>query len=788
MHTRQAATGFQAACSARAASRNPGAKLLLSPAVWCCGSRGALRSERGRAVSLPFAAFALLVAFASLATPAAAIEDPPPRVRAVRTETPPEIDGRIAEPVWQQAGRIDSLRQKIPVAYGEASQRTEVFVLYDADFLYIAVRAHESDPSRIIASKMVRDGNMESDDRIAISLDTFLDNRNGYSFEINPLGNKRDGLIENSDASFEWDGIWYADARVDSQGWTVEVAIPFQTLSIADHRTTWGMQITRYIKRNGEEDRWASPTPEIEAFNMHGNGRLDGLVGIQQGIGLDVVPKLALRHVDNPQTGREDTDFDPGLDAFYRITPSLTASLTVNTDFGEAEVDERQVNLTRFSLFFPEKRQFFLQDAGIFDFGGLQRNPLPFFSRRMGLSNQGEEVRILAGTKITGRVGPVNIGLIDVVTDEYKRLPDANGDREKVGVKNLAVARASLNVLEESTVGMILTHGDPNRDEDGLTAGLDANYRKSDFLGNRTLVARAWGQLTHTPDIEDTSCRVVPTKTGDSNDFAWGTRLAYPNDRVNWYAIAEGVEKYFCPALGFTSRTGIRNYYAGYRFRHRPERVLRTLDHSIAGSLVTDSDDDFRSGRVSIEPFNMTNPAGDGFQATYARVFEKLPEPDRIRNGSVVIDAGSYSWDRWSFDFSTSSGRALSAGLLISAGGFFGGDRLDIEPSLAWRPSQHLLLTVTYERNAIEVENADFVVHIGALRADIQFNPRVSWNTFVQYDSESDSIGVNTRLRWIIEPGREFFLVLNQGVVIEDGDWERGETEPRAKLGWTFRF
>lgn len=710
-------------------------------------------------------------------------------MRAIRTETPPEIDGRIVEAQWERAGYIEGLRQKIPVAYGEASQRTEVFVLYDADFLYLAIRAHERDPSRIIATKMVRDGDMGSDDRIAISLDTFLDRRNGYHFEINPLGNKRDGLIENGAESFEWDGIWYAQARIDAQGWTVEVAIPFQTLSISDERTTWGMQIIRHTKRNGEEDRWASPTPEIEAFNMNGNGNLEGLVGTRQGIGLDIVPTLAIRHQDDGQTGREDTDFDPGVDAFYRITPSLTGALTVNTDFGEAEVDERQINLTRFSLFFPEKRQFFLQDGGIFDFGGLQRNPLPFFSRRIGLSNQGEEIDILAGTKITGRIGPVNVGLIDVVTDEYRRLPDANGDREEIGVKNLVAARASLNVLEESTVGVIFTHGDPNRDEGNWLVGADANLRKSDFLGNRTLVARAWGQHSRTRDIGSNACGRgfdADSMNDDSSDFAWGTRLAYPNDRVNWYAIAEGVDEDFCPGLGFTSRTGIRNYYAGYRFRHRPERLVRTLDHNVSGSLVTDNRDDFESAAITIEPFNITNAPGDSLEVGYTRVFEE-PDFDFVIRG-VPIEADDYAWDRWNIDFTSSNGRPVSVGLSIRAGGFWDGDRFDIVPSVAWRQSKYLVLSSTYTRQDVELDAGDFVVHIASLRVDIQFNPEISWNTFAQYDSVSDSIGINTRLRWIIEPGREFFLVLNQGVVIDGDDWERGESEPRAKLGWTFRF
>ncbi len=727
-------------------------------------------------VPLRTAAALLAVALVAIATASGAETsgDEPPSVRAVLTEKPPRIDGRLDEPSWNSAGRIEGLRQKLPIAYGEPSEQTQVFVLYDADFLYIGVRAHESDPSLIVASKMVRDGDMSSDDRIAISLDTFLDHRNGYQFEINPLGNKRDGLIENGSESYEWDGIWFASARVDGEGYVVEVAIPFQTLSISSDRSTWGLQVTRHTKRNGEEDRWSNPTPEIGSFNMNGSGLLEGLIGIRQGIGLDVVPKLAFRHSDDGITGKRDTDFDPGADAFYRITPSLTGALTVNTDFGEAEVDTRQINLTRFSLFFPEKRQFFLQDGGIFDFGGLQRNPLPFFSRRIGLSNQGEEIPILAGTKITGRAGPLNIGLIDVVTDSYKRLPDENGERTKIGARNLAVARASLNVLDESTAGLIFTHGNPNGKEDNFVIGGDMNYRNSNFLTDRTLVARLWAQRSETTGV-------------DSDQFAWGTRLAYPNDRVNWYLIAEGVQQNFIPALGFTSRTGIRNYYAGYRFRHRPERHIRRIDHELTGSLVTDTEDDFESAEITARPFTIVNSAGDRFKATYARVFEDLDDDFDIQP-DVTVEAKSYGWNRYTLEVESSDGRPVSAGMIVSVGGFWGGDSLNLEPSLSWRPSRFLLLTAVYNHRDVSLPDGDFVVHIASMKVDIQFNPRVSWNTFVQFDSDSDTIGVNTRLRWIIEPGREFFLILNQGVLVEDGDWKRGETEPRAKLGWTFRF
>lgn len=712
-----------------------------------------------------------------VATNAAAREDERPVVRAIRTETAPKIDGRLDDAAWKSAGLIPGLRQKVPVAYGKASANTEIRILYDDDFLYIGVRAFDAAPGEIIARKMVRDGNMSGDDRITISLDTFMDGRNGYHFEVNPLGNKRDGLIENGSVSFEWDGIWYADARIDAKGYIVEIAIPFQTLSIAEDETTWGLQVVRFTKRNGEEDRWASPTPEIQPFNLKGSGRLEGLVGIQQGIGLDLVPNFAIRRLDDGKTGARKTNLDPGIDAFYRITPSLTGSLTVNTDFGEAEVDARQVNLTRFSLFYPEKRQFFLQDGGIFDFGGLQRNPLPFFSRRIGLSDEREEIPILAGAKITGRVGPINVGLLNVVTDGYRR---ESGD--KIGVRNLTVARLSMNVLEESTAGVIFTSGNPNPDDepdtlntagDNYLVGADFNYRNSQFLNGRTLVARAWVQHTESSDY-------------NSAQMAWGMRLAYPNDRVNWYLIAEEVEKNFNPALGFVSRGGIRNYYTGYRFRHRPRRWLRTIDHRLAGNLVTDNDDHFKSGRIEFEPVTIANAAGDSLRLVYARVFESPDVGDEIQGISIL--SGNRSWDRYKVDIATSDGRLFSAGMIVSWGGFFGGDRLTLKPNLALRPSRYLVLTIAYQYNDISLPLGNVVSHQASMKTDVQFSPTLSWNTFVQYDNLSATVGINTRLRWIMAPGREFFAILNQGLLIEKGSVKRGETEPRVKIGWTFRF
>jgi hypothetical protein len=716
-------------------------------------------------------------AYAETAPARTALPDRP-RMTAVRIDTPPEIDGHLDEAVWQQGALIDGLRQEIPVAYGVPTQKTEVRIMYDENFLYLGVRAHDREPEKIIARKMLRDESMTSDDRVSFNIDTLGDQRNGYYFQINPLGNKRDGLIENSTAKFDWDGIWYAAGSIDAGGYVVEVAIPFKTLSIDPSKTSWGLQVFRGIKRHNETNRWASPTPNLDFFNMAGAGYLDGIRGIDQGIGLDVVPNAVVTHLDEGTTNRNYTRFDPGFDAFYKILPALTGSVTVNTDFGEAEVDARQVNLTRFSLFFPEKRRFFLQDEGIFDFGGLQRNPLPFFSRRIGLSDQGEPIDIIAGGKVTGRVGRFNIGLLDVATDAYTRESEAGdpvGQRpERIDTQNLAVARISANVLEESTAGVIFTHGDPNSNQDNLIYGLDLNYRNSNILPDRTLIGRVWGQGGRTEGV-------------GSNEYAWGTRLEYPNDRVFWRLIAEEVGENFFPALGFTSRTGIRNYHASYRYRVRPEQHLRTVDTEVSGTFVTDNHNNVESGSLNVLPFALTNPAGDLFLIRYARLHERLAADFAIQEG-VVVPVGEYDWNRYEVELLASDARPLSARLIVRWADFFEGERLDIIPSITWRPSKHFLLALAYERNDVDLDDGDFVVHLASARINFLFTPMLSWTTLVQYDNVTDTIGINSRVRWIIRPGSELFVVLNQGLIVDHSRIRRGETEPRIKLSWTFRF
>ena len=369
-----------------------------------------------------------------------------PSLRVIPSTVRPKIDGKLDDFCWESAPVIRDFTQVEPREGAAPTERTEVRLLYDRDYLFIAVRCFDREPGKIIAKQMQRDADMDSDDSIAMTLDTFGRKRTGYLFKITPRGATLDALLEADGAQkTEWDTIWTGRSRIDEAGWTAEFAIPFRSLAFDPQSAVWGFNVERVIRRRQETVRWAAPFQNKNVTSLADLGELRDLSGMRKGLGLEFKPFLVTRFAEGEARDRKRLEFEPGFDLFYSITPSLTAALTVNTDFAEADVDKRQVNLTRFPLFFPEKRDFFLQDANLFSFGAY-KGPLAFHSRRIGLGPAGETVDILAGGKLTGRVGNLDLGLLDVQVADTAGVPS----------KNLAVGRASYRVLEESSVGGIL--------------------------------------------------------------------------------------------------------------------------------------------------------------------------------------------------------------------------------------------------------------------------------------------------------------------------------------------
>jgi hypothetical protein len=688
-----------------------------------------------------------------------------PRTRIVRTEEPIAIDGHLEEPSWEDAAVLREFAQVEPHPGEPGSESTEILLLYDRDYLYIGIRCFDREPEKILARQMVRDVSLTTDDRVSLVVDTHHDLQNGFLFSVNPLGARWDGSIEPGGAfREEWDGIWYAKARIGPEGWTAEMAIPFKTVSFNPAGTIWGFNVMRAIRRRNEIVRWASPNPNINFVNLAGAGIIEGMVEMEQGIGLDVKPQFGVTY----HTDREKRDTDrlgqPSLDAFYRITPSMTASLTANTDFSDAPVDDRQVNLGRFPLFFPETRDFFLQDAGIFEFAGIEENGRPFFSRTIGRRQSGEPVDIRFGGKLTGRAGKFSVGVLDVQQASY----------EDIDSQNLGVARITYDIFDESYVGLIGTNGDPLSDDDNGVVGIDLRLRNSRLPGERVIALDAWALRSFSRGVND-------------GEASFGARLDYPNDRINFKLEHISLEKNYRPALGFVNRVGIRRYDGTFRYRIRPEGPILAVDAGFQGFVITDLGGDIETAEISVDFLRVESEIGDAVTFTYRRTRDDVEQDFEISDG-VVIPPKTYAWDRIGLNVLTTPSRPVSIDFTLSWGEFFSGTRFETLFTVEWRPSRYFFAGLDYEQNDVRLDEGNFTTRLARLRLNLAFTPDISWESIAQYDNVSDSFGIQSRFRWIVDPGDEILLVLEQGFRADANTLRPLRTDLTFRISYTLRF
>lgn len=687
---------------------------------------------------------------------------------------PPVIDGILGQEEWAGARLVEDFHQVSPSEYAAASERTQVFVMHDADALYVGARLYDSEASRITANILKQGEALMGEDRISIVLDPFGDGRSGYSFIVNVNGVRRQALFENrSEENFNWKGIWDARTSRDAQGWMAEIVIPFKSISFDPSRTSWGFNFERNISRRAEVIGWSSRNQEIIPATA---GRITGLSAVNQGIGLDVVPSLSLRQ--HREFSPDDDEFkaEPSLDLFYKITPALTAALTINTDFSATEVDDREVNLTRFSLFFPEKRAFFLQDADIFEFGRLGvgsqvsglENGLPFFSRRIGLGDNGEPVDLKAGAKLTGRIGSWSLGVLDVQQAGY----------EEIDSTNLFVGRAATNVLDESSLGVIVTNGDPRSNLSNTLVGADFRYLNTRLPGGRVLEGELWYQVSETEGL-------------DGDDAAYGVRLRSPNnDGWRGGLGMKELQENFYPALGFVNNAGIRDYTADLGYTHQPDAgFFQNIYSGLELQQIDLLAGDLQVRTHEWRALELETRSGDVLEFAYARTTEVLQDPFEIFSG-VVLPTGDYAFDQFEVEIESSSHRKLSGSLSYQWGDFFSGSSNSIEAEIVARPSPHFAVAATYEMNDVDLPEGEFIARLMRLRLDIVFSSMLSWSNFVQYDNDSEVVGINSRLQWIPRAGRETYLVFNHA--LEDYDMDRRFRSESAdvvlKAGYTFRF
>lgn len=701
-----------------------------------------------------------------------------PEVAAHRLDGKIQVDGVLNESAWRRNPGIADLVQVEPKQGEAPTEATKVWLAFSKDALYIAVRCEDHNPRQIVATEMRRDAELTENDNVAIMIDTYHDHRNAYYFATNAAGSLVDGRVtENREPAVEWDGIWNVRTRIDDGGWTAEFEIPFKTIGFNPALRDWGFNISRYLARGRETSRWASPSLDVQLSQAVRAGHLTGLEGISQGVGLDIKPYgIAGFNRDIEASQLWKGKVDGGADIFYRITSNLMSSTTVNTDFAETEVDARQVNLTRFPLFFPEKRTFFLEDAGIFEFGqggGSEGGDLiPFFSRRIGLL-EGNEVPLRAGEKLTGKVGRFDLGLLDVQTGDLTR--------ENVRIapgKNLTVGRVKANFGRQSYIGALFTNGDPTGETSNQVGGLDLKLATSNFLNReKNLSLTMFGSKTRTNGVE-------------GRDTSYGGEIAYPNDLLSlsykWLKIGEN----YNPALGFVPRKGVRVASTSADLRPRPKfwRIRQMSFEFAYNDYYNLARRASETKEIQTTPFQWFFHSGEMIEYQWNWNREQLFELWSIRDG-VGLPAGAYRFNTHSFNFESSQSRPISFQTEFGTGSFYSGTRRQFDAELTWKKDRHFTTSFRLDQNWIRLAQGNFNTTVLMYRLDYAFTPFISLANFVQYDTESRNAGLQSRLRWILTPGNEFFVVFNHAWQENQFDrFEAAQTRSRVKFNYTLRF
>ena len=693
----------------------------------------------------------------------------PPSLRAGSLSTKIAIDGQLTETAWESADAIADFRQTDPLEGAAPSEHTRVQVLADRHSIVIGVLCEESDPGRIVSFSVQRDAILDSEDHIRVVLGPFADGRSGYVFAVNPSGARYDGLINpgGETVNADWDGIWEAATARLPTGWSAEIRIPILTLAFKPGLYEWHFNIQRRIQGRLETDRWASPNRQYQITQTSRAGLLTSLPDFDLGKGLTVRPAITSGGGVPAPDASVEGDVQPSLDINQRMGANVLASGTVNTDFAETDVDTRRTNLTRFPLFFPEKRTFFIEGDDIFSFGlGLGQDVLPYFSRRIGLID-GLEVPILAGGKVDGRVGNTNFGGVAV------------GTRPKEGVVDdhtfMAVGRVKHNLWRESWVGAIATVGDPLGRTGSWLGGADFTYATSRFRGDKNFLVGLWGLATGREDLGNDATAV-------------GFKIDYPNDLVDTAVTYKRIGRDFDPSIGFVPRAAVQLWSAGANFSPRLGRgPIQQMFFEFQPTLATDLSGRWESYRVFWAPVNWRFRSGDRFEFNAVPVGERLTDPFEIATG-VFIPPGSYEWMRYRLEAGTAKKRRFYTQLTWWFGDFYNGKLDQYQWTGAWNPKPIFTVEFSGERNVGRLATGDFTQTVAGTRLRINISPDLSVSSYIQYDTDSESIGTNTRLRWTLRPVADLFVVYNHNVRSILDRWRLDSNQLLVKLQYAFRM
>ncbi len=698
---------------------------------------------------MTFLMFVLIISKFLRGVPSAEFE-----ITAFKVLSPIRVDGILDEQEWELAQGISDFTQREPKEGDPATERTEVAVLYDEEFLYIGAFCYDSQPQRIVATEMRRDAELRHNDYFEVFLDTFHDHRNAFYFATNPLGARRDALIreDGSNINWNWDGIWVVKSKKTREGWSVEMAIPFSTLSFKNEEdSSWGINFARHIARKREESFWSPIYRDLGFFGKYKIsylGHLKGIKSIKQRKRIQLMPFVIGGGVQEEARSLKGSG-DIGLDLRYRLTSHLSADLTLNTDFAQVEADEEKFNLTRFSLFFPEKRGFFLENADIFRFGERHREHEPpstlfFFSRRIGLSEDGRVIPILGGARVTGKWGAYDIGLMDIVTERTSYLEE----EELVEIEriNFSIFRLRRDFLEKSSLGLMFLSKD-SLDSSNFNRGAGMDFNLS--LGQSTRIT-GFVARTSSPELRRRD---------------WATNLDFSWDTDFW--TVEGsytdIGENFNSEMGFVPRVDIRKIRANFGIGPRPKFFkLRQIYLFSRIDYIENHEGQVQSRNKMLAMFNIFQDGSHIF-LSLREDYEFLEEEFELKE-DVLIPQGEYSFTHLGAFYESDESKNVSVRAGGDFGEFYNGSLWRIESGASLKLSPHLNLELNYERNKFDLplSGGNFVTNIASTRIVYSFSPDFFVKAYLQWNSEENVFRSNFLLRWIYKPGASLYLIYNE--------------------------
>lgn len=703
------------------------------------------------------------IASVAVALPARGQQTEPSSVTALEISEEIRLDGVLDEAAWGRAVHISNFTQRELDVGSPATEATEVALLFDGEALYIGFWGYDSEPDGVRATQMARDFSWQSDDNFEIVLDPFDDSRTGYLFVTNANGARADALIAGSSQNRDWDGVWDVRSRRTDEGWFAELRIPFSTLRFpVGSASNWGINFERNIRRKREQLLWQGWSRDYNLETLSQAGSLLGLRGLEGTRLVEVRPHGLVGGEWTPGAPREGVA-EAGGDVSWLPTPSWRVNFTVRPDFAQVESDREEVNLTRFPLFFPEKRTFFLEGNEFFDFsvGGDVR---PFYSRRIGLAEDRTEVPIDGGARVLGKEGTTSLGFMLLHTAGTESEPAAD----------FGVVRWREDVLDESSVGVVAV-GRRGSGRGNATYGVDGRYATSELFGEKEFAA---------------GFAVAQTFTSDAADrfgLAHQLFMSYPNDLVEFSASWARAEGSFNPEVGFVRRTDYQRFASELAILPRPRFLPGVQQLEIKPFEVSWYIDDrtrsLQSLFLEIVPLSFTLRSGDSFELLMERHADSPDEPFELFEGAEIT-AGTYWFTRWGLDISSYGARPVSGALEVSAGDFYLGRRTSYALNGRWRTGPFVTASADWEYNRLELFGEHFGVHEAAARLDVAISPRLFGSVAGQWNNEDDEVILNFRLNWIPQPGSDLFLVVNQLAEAGDVGWRPQRTTVLSKLVW----